>query len=105
YLTGFIISILLTLAAYFAVVKHFPNVLLIILTLAIAQLIVQLIFFLHLNKGPDKTWNFIVLASTVGIVLILVVGTIWIMYHLNYNMTPGQMTEHIMRDENMQGMK
>jgi cytochrome o ubiquinol oxidase operon protein cyoD len=95
YLTGFIISMCLTLAAYFAVVSRAGGALLIILGLAIAQLIVQLTFFLHLNKGEDSRWNLVVFASTVSIILILVIGSIWIMDHLNYNMSPQQQNDYI----------
>ena len=101
YITGFIFSIALTLMAYFAVANHAPNILPIILTLAIIQLFVQLIFFLHVGKGSDRIWNLVVLFSTVGIVLILVLGSIWIMGHLNYNMTPGQVQEFILKDESL----
>lgn len=95
YITGFILSIALTLAAYFAVVKNLPNALLIILLLAIVQLFVQLIFFLHLNKGSDRGWNLVVLLSTASIILILVVGSLWIMNHLNYNMTPQDINNYM----------
>jgi cytochrome o ubiquinol oxidase operon protein cyoD len=105
YLTGFILSIILTLIAYFAVVNHVPNALIIILTLAIVQLLVQLIFFLHVTKGSDRVWNTVVLFSTVGIVLILVLGSIWIMGHLNYNMMPEQMEKSIIQDEGIHKMK
>lgn len=99
YLTGFILSVILTLMAYFAVVSHAPNALLIILTLAIIQLLVQLIFFLHVGKGSDSLWNIVVLFSTIGIILILVLGSIWIMNHLNYNMMPSEMEKRIIDDE------
>ena len=97
YITGFICSAILTLAAYFIVVYHVPNAVFIILGLALIQLLVQLIFFLHLNQGADRKWNLVVLLSTVSIILILVIGSIWIMNHLNYNMmaSPTQMNTYI----------
>ena len=78
YITGFLLSIALTLSAYFVVTNHASNALIIILLLAIIQLCVQLIFFLHVGKGEDGHWNIVTLFSTIAIVLILVVGTIWI---------------------------
>ena len=95
YLAGFITSIVLTLAAYFIVVYRVPNAFTIILILAIIQLLAQLIFFLHLGKGEDARWNMVVLLSTVSIILILVVGSIWIMNHLNYNMTPQDINNYM----------
>lgn len=98
YITGFLLSLGLTLAAYFAVVNHVALTLWVITGLAMVQLVVQLIFFLHLGQGEDGRWNFAVFLSTVGIVFILVIGTIWIMNHLNYNMMSDQ---EIIMDEGM----
>ncbi|MCG6203115.1 cytochrome o ubiquinol oxidase subunit IV [Rhodopseudomonas sp. HC1] len=63
--------------------------------LAIAQMGVQLVFFLHLTTGPDNTNNVLALAFGVLIVVLVVGGSIWIMGHLNANMMP---TEHLMRN-------
>ncbi len=101
YVTGFVLSVMLTLAAYFAVVNHMQAVIWLIVILALIQLLVQLIFFLHLGQGADSRWNLIVLFSTFGVVCILVLGSLWIMQHLNYNMTPGQMNEYMMKSEGM----
>jgi cytochrome o ubiquinol oxidase operon protein cyoD len=98
YLAGFISSVVLTLAAYFAVVNHVHNALVIILSLAVIQVVIQLIFFLHLGKGQDASWNLVVFFSTFTIILILVIGSIWIMGHLNYNMTP-QDIQNYMNDQ------
>ena len=56
--------------------------------LAIAQMGVHLVFFLHITTGPDNTNNVLALAFGVLIVLLLIVGSLWIMYHLNHNMMP-----------------
>jgi cytochrome o ubiquinol oxidase operon protein cyoD len=96
YITGFVLSVILTLAAYFAVVSEAPKALVIILLLAIAQLFVQLIFFLHLlSKGSNRGWNLAILISAFSIILILVIGSIWIMNHLNYNMTPQDINNYM----------
>ena len=101
YITGFILSLAFTLAAYFAVVNHFPNALIIILFLAIAQLVIQLLFFLHVGQEQGPRWNLAVLLSTLGVVLIVVIGSLWIMNHLNYNMTPMEMDQDLMHMENI----
>jgi len=91
YTIGFILSIVLTLVAYFLVVEHLLTPWTLILTLAglaVAQVLVQLVFFLHLGKEPSPPWNFIVFAFMTGTIAILVIGTIWIMYNLDYRMMP-----------------
>jgi cytochrome o ubiquinol oxidase subunit IV len=66
-----------------------------ILGLALIQLLVQLIFFLHLGKGQDSTWNLVVFLTTVSLVLLIVVGSLWIMDHLNTNMTPQDINNYM----------
>jgi len=56
--------------------------------LAIAQMGVHLVFFLHITSGPDNTNNVLALAFGVMIVFLVMVGTIWIMAHLAANMGP-----------------
>lgn len=98
YIIGFISSITLTLVAYDAVVTKFfvGNYLLFtILGLAIVQLVVQLIFFLHLNVESGPRWKLVAFVSTIGLVFIVVVGSLWIMNHLNNNMTPEQVNQYL----------
>lgn len=99
YLIGFGLSVILTLTAFFTVTKHYPNALVLILVLAIIQFCVQIIFFLHLNEGEDKGFNLTVFFSTVFIMLILIVGTIWIMNHLNYSMSEQQINDYLLKNE------
>ena len=89
YIVGFILSILLTVVPYFIVVNHlFTNGIIIaaVVILAVLQLLVQLIFFLHLNTESKPRWNLTAFVFSTLIVAILVAGTMWIMYHLDYNM-------------------
>ena len=89
YIVGFLLSILLTIIPYYSVVSHsiaLDYTYIIILTCAVLQLIIQLVFFLHLGTGVDKEWNTIAFIFTVFVLLILVVGSLWIMYNLDYNM-------------------
>jgi cytochrome o ubiquinol oxidase operon protein cyoD len=98
YIIGFLSSIALTLAAYSAVTKQLlsdTGLLSIILALAVVQLIVQLFFFLHLGARGEKRSQLGIFISTIGLVLIIVVGSIWIMNHLNYSMTPMQINQYI----------
>ena len=59
-----------------------------LVVLAIAQMGVHLVFFLHITSGPDNTNNVLALAFGVLIVFLVMIGTIWIMSHMNANMMP-----------------
>jgi len=65
-----------------------PGIPLGLATLAIAQMGVHLVFFLHITTGPENTNNVLALAFGVLIVTILVAGSLWIMANLNDNMMP-----------------
>ncbi len=86
YITGFLLSIILTLTAFYLVSSHMlgKNLISAILVLAVLQLIVQLIFFLHLGDTKSRL-NSTLFLSTMSLVLLLVGASIWIMGHLNYN--------------------
>ncbi len=68
-----------------------------LVVLAIAQMGVHLVFFLHITTGPDNTNNVMALAFGVLIVLVLMVGTIWVMTTMNYNMMPRDQMMHMQR--------
>lgn len=94
YVTGFLLSIILTIAAYVLVVNHVVTggwLVTAIVGLALVQLCVQLLFFLHLGEEKRPRWNFVTLLFAGLVVLIIVFGSLWIMNNLNYNMMPGQM--------------
>jgi len=102
YVFGFVSSLIFTLIAWGIVRKHEMSGHLVyshffirisILVFALLQMIVQLVFFLHLGREKKPRWNVQALLATVGIILILILGSIWIMNNLNYsmmNMTPSQ---------------
>jgi cytochrome o ubiquinol oxidase operon protein cyoD len=92
-ITGFVASLILTLLAYFIIVRpdffhlEIETAITVILILALVQSMVQLIFFLlWREKGPP--WNLGFFISTIGIIATIIVFSIWIMNHLNYNMMP-----------------
>ena len=89
YVLGFLLSLILTLIAFFVVAKHsLPQVDLMatLMVLAVVQLFVQVVFFLRLNATPEGRWNLMPFLCAILIVLVLVFGSIWIMANLNYNM-------------------
>mgnify|MGYP000031063389 CR=1 FL=1 len=89
YIVGFILSILLTIIPYEIVVSHVLSIEVVVISvvlLGVLQLLVQLIFFLHLSTAPAQRWNLMTFAFTVLILVILVAGSLWIMWNMNYNM-------------------
>ena len=104
YFIGFVISIALTLIAYFAVVNNSfeINILVaLVISLAVMQLVVQLLFFLHLLEGKpsERGWRTIIFISTISIILVIIVGSLWIMNNLNYHMSPQQMNQYILEQD------
>ena len=89
YVIGFILSILLTIIPYAITVNHWFNFTITVVSvvvLSIIQLLVQLIFFLHLSTSPTQRTNVLTFIFTVIIVIILVCGSLWIMWNMHYNM-------------------
>lgn len=111
YVIGFALSIVLTLVAFFVVNQHaasnsplfsYEIVIIIILCLAVAQLFVQLFFFLHMGKEKGPKWNLAVFISFISVILMVVIASLWIMYHLNYNMSGHEMEKKILEKEAME---
>jgi cytochrome o ubiquinol oxidase operon protein cyoD len=91
YAIGLGLALLLTATSFFIAGTHLvwqPSIPVAIIVLAIAQMGVHLVFFLHITTGPDNTNNVLALAFGVLIVILVVGGSIWIMEHLNQNMRP-----------------
>ena len=85
YVAGFILSVLLTAGA-FGVVLHgaldATTAMIMIAVLAFVQVVVHLVFFLHLNTSPGQGWNVLSLAYTVLAAAFLIFGTIWVMHNV-----------------------
>jgi cytochrome o ubiquinol oxidase operon protein cyoD len=84
-------SIVLTVAAFILAGSHIiygPAIPVALIVLAIAQMGVHLVFFLHITTGPDNTNNVLALAFGILTVFLIVAGSIWIMDHLSQNMMP-----------------
>lgn len=95
YLTGFVLSVILTAIPFWLVMaKKLPNsgiAAAVLLGLAAIQIVVHVIYFLHMNTKAENGWTFLALLFTVIMVAIVIVGSVWVMYHLDYNMMPGMM--------------
>jgi cytochrome o ubiquinol oxidase subunit IV len=102
YVIGFIFSISLTFVAYYGVTRDWfssGSVVFALLTLAIMQFVVQLFFFLHVGRETRPRWKLLMLFLAIVFVLILVLGSIWVMYNLNYRMTPQQTEQYLKRQD------
>ena len=91
YVVGLALALILTGVSFWVASTSAiwgPGVAVGLVVLAIAQMGVHLVFFLHITTGPDNTNNVLALAFGVMIVFLVMIGTIWIMYHLAANMGP-----------------
>jgi cytochrome o ubiquinol oxidase operon protein cyoD len=91
YFVGLALALLLTVASFGVAPSGLvwaPAIPAALAALAIAQIGIHLVFFLHITTGPDNTNNVLALAFGVLIVFLVIVGSIWIMAHLNHNMMP-----------------
>jgi cytochrome o ubiquinol oxidase operon protein cyoD len=91
YLGGLALAILLTLASFGAARFHLvwgPGLPILLAVLAIAQMGVHLVFFLHISSAPDQTNNFLALAFGIFVVGLIVFGSMIIMANLNHAMMP-----------------
>ena len=91
YLIGYISAAFLTTAAFILATNDWmtpASVVAAVSVLAVAQMLVHLIFFLHINTAPEQRTNILAFATTMLIILIVVMGSLWIMSHLRHNMMP-----------------
>ena len=89
YVVGFVLSLALTFVAYTLVVNKVVEgitIMVLLGVLALLQVVVQLIFFLHLGREKSSRFKLVAFFSMLGVLSIVVLGSLWIMYHLDYNM-------------------
>jgi cytochrome o ubiquinol oxidase subunit IV len=102
YLIGLGLAVLATIVSFFVAGTTLvwqPSIPAALIVLAIAQIGVHIVFFLHITTRPDSMNNVMALTFGVFVVFVLMVGSVWIMFHLNHNMIP---MERLMQ---MQGMR
>ena len=91
YVIGFVLACVLTAASFYVLNTSLiwgPGIPVALVVLAIAQMGVHLVFFLHINTAPDNTNNIMALAFGVLIVALVIAGSLWIMDHLSQNVMP-----------------
>ena len=90
YLTGFVLSVILTAIPFWlvmaGVIADSRMAGLAIMALAAVQIVVHMVYFLHMNTKSEDGWNFLALVFTLVIVVITIAGSLWVMYHLNTHM-------------------
>jgi cytochrome o ubiquinol oxidase operon protein cyoD len=100
YATGFILAVLLTAIPFWLVMgKVFESsstTALVLMAFAAVQIVVHMIYFLHMNTRSEGGWSFLALLFTLLIVGIALAGSLWVMYHMNANMMP--MSIHDMKN-------
>jgi cytochrome o ubiquinol oxidase operon protein cyoD len=100
YVTGFLLAVGLTAIPFWLVMAHTFGrssiTAAVILGLAAVQIVIHMIYFLHMNTRSEGGWSLLALLFTLMLVVIALSGSLWVMYHLNDNMMPASM--HSMHD-------
>ena len=100
YMTGFILSVILTAIPFWLVMgglldsKLLTAVL--VMGIGVVQIVVHMVYFLHMNPRSEGGWTMMALIFTLIIVGIAIAGSLWVMHHLNTNMMP--MTHEMMKN-------
>ena len=97
YVTGFVLSVLLTAIPFWLVlgkVFEHPGVTgTVLLGLAAVQIVIHMVYFLHMNAKSEGGWTLLALIFTLVLVVIALSGSLWVMFHLNENMMPSSMPD------------
>lgn len=98
YVIGFVLSVILT-AIPFWLVMTMPLsagvTAAVIMGFAVVQIIVHMIFFLHMNPKSEGGWTLTTLVFTVIVIFIMLAGSLWVMHHLNSNMMPQHLEQQV----------
>ncbi|MEG3164704.1 cytochrome o ubiquinol oxidase subunit IV [Sphingomonas sp. PB2P19] len=94
YLKGFFLSVFLTAIPFWAVMtgafKDPSTAVVVVMLFAVVQIVVHMIYFLHMTTKSEGGWTMMALIFTIILVVITLAGSIWVMFHLNANMMPAQ---------------
>ncbi|MDT1063957.1 cytochrome o ubiquinol oxidase subunit IV [Paracoccus sp. CPCC 101403] len=92
YMTGFVLAVILTVIPFGIVMGGgFDSralTIAVVVLCAAAQVLVHMIYFLHMNSSSEEGWTLLSTIFTVMIVVIMLAGSLWVMFHLNTNMMP-----------------
>jgi len=97
YVIGFVLSVILTAIPFWlvmgGVIKDSTTTAFVILAIGAVQIVVHMVYFLHMNTKSEGGWNMLALIFTGVLLVILLAGSLWVMFHLNHNMMPGMMQD------------
>ncbi|HYP70589.1 MAG TPA: cytochrome o ubiquinol oxidase subunit IV [Variovorax sp.] len=97
YMTGFVLSVILTAIPFWLVMGNVfeksSTTTMVILAFAAVQIVVHMIYFLHMDAKSEGGWNMLALVFTTVLVVITLSGSLWVMYHLNTNMMPSMSSQ------------
>jgi len=100
YMTGFILSVILTAIPFWLIMAGVLESRLLtavlVMGIGVVQILVHMIYFLHMNPRSEGGWTLMALIFTLIIVGIALAGSLWVMHHLNTNMMP--MTQEMMKN-------
>ena len=92
YMLGFVLSVMLTAIPFWLVMNGtLPSkqiTALVIMAFAVVQIVVHMIYFLHMSPKSENGWSMMALIFTIVMVVIALSGSLWVMNHLNSNMMP-----------------
>lgn len=95
YMIGFALSVLLTVIPFWLVmfrpIESAAVTGAIITGFAVVQIVVHMVYFLHMNSKSEGGWNMLAFIFTLILVVIAISGSMWVMHHLNHNMMPAMM--------------
>ena len=92
YMTGFVLAVILTVIPFGVVMgggfdSRFLTIAIVVLC-AVAQMLVHMIYFLHMNSNAEEGWTLLSTMFTLVILVIVLAGSLWVMFHMNTNMMP-----------------
>lgn len=97
YITGFVLSVILTAIPFWLVMgnvfKNSSTAAFVLLAIGAVQIVVHMVYFLHMNTKSEGGWSMLAMLFTIMMVVIVLSGSLWVMYHMNQNMMP-----HLMQD-------
>ena len=92
YVIGFVLSVILTAIPFWLVmgnvIQDQGTTALVILGFAVVQIVVQMVYFLHMNARSEGGWTLLALMFTLILVVITLSGSLWVMHNLNTHMMP-----------------
>ena len=112
YVTGFVLAVILTAIPFWLVmskkIESSATMGIVLLAIGAVQIVVHMVYFLHMNAKSEGGWNMLAMIFTIILVVITLAGSLWVMYHLNHNMMPTMSPEHMGNEtvpESMQQMQ